>query len=267
MVSGGVGAIRHPFALPARDESICRGVPTPIDPQRLPGLKKALAEFGEQDRASQKQLAELYGVAPSRFSTLTKTRFPDFPDGEKHSDKTLWYPARAAVASMIRYMEDTARGKAVQAKRHSAVMGRVEETRAEVAAAEPEVQPLTAAELDRLASAQTRIWRLKKEQGMYVLASEVQRIARGVNAMLTREVMNLVNELDPNGELKPLDRQRLTNKCREIVLKMHDLLGRFLEDDDDAGRTGGAAIARTGSAGNLRRRGSGQREGDMVGAA
>ncbi len=239
-------------------------MPTPIDPLRLPGLKKALAEFSDGDRASQRQLADLYGVAPSRFTTLVKTRFPDFPPAERRDDKTHWYEARPAVTSMIRYMEDSARGKAAQASRHSAVMGRVQETRAEAASAEPEVQPLTATELDRLASAQTRIWRLKKEQGLYVLATEVQRIARGVNAMLTREVMNLVNELDPNGEMRPLERQRLTAKCREVVLKMHDLLGRYLEDDEDAGRTGGASVARGGSTGNnLRRRTRGS-AGDMA---
>jgi hypothetical protein len=242
-------------------------VPTPIDPQRLPGLKKALASFEDSDRASHRQLAELYGVAPSRFTSLIKSRFPDFPVAERRDDKTHWYAARAAVQSMIRYMEDSARGKQAQAQRHTAVMTGVAEAREDAAAAPVEVQPLTATELDRMASAQLKTWRLKKEQGLYVLASEVQRIARGLNSMLTREVMNLVNELDPNGEMKPLARQRLTNRCREMVLKMHDMLGRYLEDEDDVRSASGIAVLGSGSTGNLRRRSNGRRSDDLAGAA
>ena len=170
-------------------------MPTPIDPKRLPGLKAALDGFGDDDRASQRQLADLYGVANSRFSTLTKTRFPDFPPAERHDDKTFWYPARAAIASMIAYMENTGAAKKAAARRHSEIMGRVAGTAAATpvpVAAQAEPQPLSASELDRLASAQTRMWKLKKDQGFYTLTSEVRRIARGVNSMLTREIMNIL---------------------------------------------------------------------------
>jgi hypothetical protein len=240
-------------------------VPTPIDPHRLPGLKAALARFGEDEKASQQQLADLYGVTSSRFVTLSKKRFPDFPAAERHEDRTHWFPARAAVASMVQYMEDQARGKTRRARRAAEVVSQVQEERAEAAAAPPQIEPLSPAELDRLASAQTRIWKLRKEQGLYVLAVDVQRIARGLNTMLTREVMGMVSEIDPNGEMSPRQREVVKSKCRDIVLKMHDIVGRFLEGDD-AGRTGGIVVAGGGSSGGLQRRRSGGRGADMAAA-
>lgn len=250
-------------------------MPTPIDPKRLPSLKNALAACGESDWWPQRQLAELYGVANSRMTTLIKTRFPDFPKADRHDDKTHWYPARAAIGSMIAYMEKNTAADLAKARRHSAIMGRVassSESTPEVSdpvvklPATPEPQPLTASELDRLASAQTRIWKLRKDQGLYTLTSEVHRIARGVNALITREVMNMTNIIDPNGELPPLKRQALTNKCRDIVLKMHDAMGSFLEDPDD-GRASGTYVARDGASGDNRRRRVRGREGDMGTAA
>lgn len=237
-------------------------MPTPIDPKRLPGLKKAMADVGEGERWSQRQLADLYGVTNSRFTTLIKLRFTDFPVAERRNDKTHWYEAKPAIGSMIRYMEDQARGKQAQARRHSAVMGRVEEAKEEA-----EVAPLTASELDRLASAQTKLFRLRKEMGLYTLTAEVQQIARGLNTMLNREVMNIVNEMDPNGELTPAQRDRIKHRSREIVIKMHDLLGRFLEDEENAGRSAGVTIARGGPGGALPRRRSSAGKGDMGAAA
>lgn len=250
-------------------------MPTPIDPKRLPALKAAHAACGNEDWWSQRQLAELYGVANSRMTTLIKTRFPAFPAAQRRDDKTHWYPACAAIASMIMYMEKNSAAQLAAARRHTAVMtgeaaspDTSDKSGHPPAPAEPvEQPPLTAGELDRLASAQTRVWKLRKDQGMYTLTSEVHRIARGVNAMITREVMNIVNVIDPNGELDPLKRQRLTNKCRDIVLKMHDELGSFLEEPDDVRRAPGAFIAGTGADGDPQRRRRRTGTGDMGEAA
>jgi hypothetical protein len=239
-------------------------MPTPIDPKRLPRLKKAQADVPDGERWSQKQLAELYGVANSRFTTLVHERFPGFPPHERRDDKTHWYEAKPAIASMIQYMEDQARGKQAQARRHSAVMGRVEEA-VEQEDAGPD--PLTAAELDRLASAQTKLFRLRKEMGLYTLTSEVQEISRGLFTMLNREIMNIVNEIDPNGEMTPKQRERVKHRSREIVLKLHDGIGRFLEDEDDAGRAPGITVARGGPGGAVPRRRARPDKGSVASAA
>ena len=239
-------------------------MPTPIDPKRLPGLKKARGEFEDDAWASQKQLAEIYGVTNARMTTLIKNRFPDFPEPQRHEDKTHWYPARAAITSMIAYMENAGRAKQAAARRHSAVMGRVTAAKEEAAADEQnQPPPLTAGDLDRLASAQTKIWKLKRDQGLYTLTSEVKRIARGVNSMLTREVTNLVYVIDPNGDLPPGKREAVIRKCRDIVLKMHDMLGEFLEENEDAGRAPGAAVARAGADIDHQRRRSGRRNQNL----
>jgi len=207
-------------------------MPTPIPSERLPGLKAALDQFGEGETASQQQLAEIYGVTNARMSTLIKERFVGFPPvAERREDKTNHFPARAAIAVMIRYIEDAKRGKKARKARQGAVMQEVA-TAKEAAADQPE--PLTAAELDRLASAQTKLFRLAREKGMYTPTADVTRMVRDTNALFTRELMNLANEIDPNGELPAAQRKRLVDKSRQIIAKMHDAVAAYLKGDDDA---------------------------------
>jgi len=240
-------------------------VPTPIDPKRLPGLKKALADYGEDEWVPQQQLADLYGVANSRFTTLAKQRFPDFPAFERRGDKTHWFPARAAIKSMIQYMQDQARGKQSQAKRHSQVMSGVKEVQDEAAAAAIEETPLTATEIDRLITAQTKQFRLDQMRGMYVLRAEVERDSRAVLSLLSREVMNIINVLDPNGELPAEMRKRITDKSREVLSKMADGLAAHLREDDVAppNASGNGAMADR----HFERRRSGRGPQSVAGAA
>lgn len=249
-------------------------MPTPIDPTRLPGLRKALEQFEEGDWGSQQQLAEIYGVTNARMTTLIKKRFPEFPAHERREDKTHWYPMRPAITSMIAYMTNTSAAKQAQARRHSEIMGRVvDKTEAETpsapAAAEaaPPVTVLSATELDRLLSAQTKAWKLKKDMGLYVLASEVQKVARDVNAMLAREIMNLVNTIDPNGQLPAMQRKKLQDRCRDMTVKMHDALGNYLGVDYDAERNAGITGARAGTDLDNNRRRPRKRAGDVGAAA
>jgi hypothetical protein len=246
-------------------------MPTPIDPTRLPGLRKALEHYDDTDWGSQQQLAELYGVTNARMTTLIKKRFPDFPTHERRDDKTHWYPMKPAIQSMIAYMTNASAAKQAQARRHSTIMGRVvEETQAAApsteTAAAPPVTVLSATELDRLLSAQTKAWKLKKDMGLYVLAAEVQKVARDVNAMLAREIMNLVNTIDPNGQLPAMQRKKLQDRCRDMTVKMHDALGDYLGVDYDAERNAGATSARAGTDLNNQRRRP-RKRADDVGAA
>jgi len=211
-----------------------RGMPTPTPAGRLPALKAAHDSYGADDWASQKDLAELYGVAPSRLSTLVRTRFKGFPAPEKRGDKTHWYPARAAIVAMIEYIEGNANERQAQARRHTEVMTGVSPARdqaeQEAAAAEP---PLSAAEIDRLVSAQSRLWKLQKDQGLYVLADDVRRRTRAANALFVRSIMSMPSRLDPNGALPPQMREALEKECRRIVVDLRDEMAEMLSADDE----------------------------------
>jgi hypothetical protein len=229
-------------------------VPTPIDPKRLPGLKKALEGYSDGDWLAQRQLAELYGVSNARMTTLIKSRFPDFPAHERRDDKTHWYPARASIASMIAYMENSSAEKQAQARRHTAVMSGVAAVREEVAAVEPAAPPaLSAGELDRLASAQTRLWKLQREQGMFVPRDHVVQTVRGGMAIITRNMMGLESTIDPNGELPPDVRARIARRARDLLMKLNEQLAAYLEDDHDEPPSA-AARARAGADPDRRRR-------------
>jgi hypothetical protein len=211
-------------------------MPTPIDPKRLPALKAALEQFGEDDTIQHKDLATLYGVTPARLTTLIKNRFENFPPADRHGDKTHWYPARAAIIVIIAYLEGSGKAKRAAAARAQVVMGRATEAAAGAEPEEEELPPMGPVELDRMASAATRIWRLQVEQRKYVLASEVRHEVRAMLAVVKREVSGLPSVVDPNGELPPLMRARLEARCREAQNKIYEQLTGLLADegDDDA---------------------------------
>lgn len=209
-------------------------MPTPTDPKRLPRLKAALKRFGDDDRISHKDAAKLYGVAPARFTTLIKARFPEFPAAERHEDKTHWYAARAAAQSMIAYCQGAgAKAQAANA-RANVILNRVAE---DVAAApppppEPVVMPMSAAEIDRMASAETRIWRLAKEKGQYVPRADVEALAQRFLSALPRGIMQFPSRVDPNGTLPPNIRKSLERSCRDLTLELHEILADFVKSDE-----------------------------------
>lgn len=214
-------------------------MPTPIDPKRLPALKAALEQFGADDTIQHKDLATLYGVTPARLTTLIKHRFENFPPADRHGDKTHWYPARAAIMVMIAYLEGSGKKKRAAAARAAAVMGRATEAAESAAAEEEELPPMGPVELDRMASAATRIWRLDIEKKKYVLVALVRHEIRGMLSIVKREVSGLPSVIDPNGELPPLMRQRLEARSRLALTKIYDGLSALLtdsagDDDDDA---------------------------------
>lgn len=232
-------------------------MPTPIDPARLPGLKQAFAAHKDDDWLSQQQLADIYGVSPARLSTLIKSRFETFPPFERRDDKTHWYPARAAIRAMIAYLESTSDQKLAQAARHSAIMSGVVATKevatAEAAAPAPVAPPpMSATELDKLASAQTKIWRLAQEQGRYIERAKVEAITRAVLQIITREITNLPTTMDPNGELPITQKAALAKRARSIVIKANTAMAELL-GEEDAGSDGGSTGTGTGTRRNLRR--------------
>lgn len=225
-------------------------MPTPIDPKRLPRLKAALKKFGPEDMAPQQALAEIYGVSNARFTTLARERFEGFPEPERRGDKTHWFPAARAIEAMIAYTEGRGASKAAAASKAAEIMHNVKAaeesapTRAAPAAAPAAAAPPTEkerpvlgpAELDRLANAALRTFRLAQEKKQFVRADQVRSIVRTMFSEIQRSVSSIPMEIDPNGELPPLMRGRLEQSCNAILDRIYTKIGETidLEEQRDA---------------------------------
>jgi hypothetical protein len=204
-------------------------MPTPIDPKRLPQLKAALKSFGPGEKAPQQELAKIYGVSNARLTTLIHERFENFPPPERHEDKTHWYEAARAIESMIAYHTGRGARKRAAAKRVAAVLG---EASAEAGQAKAEVDddpPMTPAEIDKLASAATRTFRLEQEKRNFIRIEIARGYVRSLFNTVQRGVSSLPLEVDPNGELPVLARARLEAAVRDSMVRIHasvrDLIG------------------------------------------
>lgn len=213
-------------------------MPTPIDPKRLPTLRAAVKKFKPGEKVPQQQLAKIYGVTNARFTTLVHQRFDDFPPPERHGDKTHWYEAIPALNAMIAYMTSNTRRKRAAADRAAEILGDAP-TRAEPAgepapSAPAESQPLSPAELDRLASAETRTFRLQQEKRQFVRADVARGIIRSLFTTVQRSVSALALEIDPNGELPPMHRARLEAAVRDSMVKIHASVKSLVDEPDAA---------------------------------
>lgn len=210
-------------------------MPTPVDPKRLPRLKAALKRFKPGEKIAQKGLADIYGVTNARWTALAHERFEGLPPPERHGDKTHWYEARPAIEAMIRYCEGAGATKRAAAARTAAVLG---DARAEAAAAEPDGKTVefTPAEVDRLASAQTRTFRLQQEKKQFVPVGSHQHVVRRIFITVQRAISAFPTEADPNGDLPPMIRQRLEQAARDALTRLHGEVGEVLTLEDDAAR-------------------------------
>lgn len=205
-------------------------MPTPIDPKRLPTLRAARKRFKAGEKIPQKDLAAIYGVTNARFTTLAHERFENFPPAERHEDRTHWYEAIPAIDSMISYMTGRGTKKRAAAVRAAQILG---DSKDEAATAKPpaEESPLpTPADIDKLASAATRTFRLEQEKRQFVRADVARGFIRSLFNTVQRRVTGLPMEIDPNGELPPLMRQRLDQAVREAMVGIHQSVGALVDD-------------------------------------
>ena len=211
-------------------------MPTPIDPKKLPRLRAQLKRFKKGEKLPQQELAKIYGVTNARLTTLIKQRFADFPDPERHGDKTHWYEVRPAIESMIAYLEGrTKKAKAAGLRTARILAGpgaavEPDEAPATAAAAAPEKVLPTPADLDKLASASTRVFRLEQEKGEFVRVAQVRAEFRDLFTIMQRHLTGLAAEIDPNGELPPLTRERLEQAVRAAQVKLHTKIAHHLGD-------------------------------------
>jgi hypothetical protein len=204
-------------------------MPTPIDPKRLPTLRAALKRFKPGEKVPQQNLAKIYGVTNARFTTLAKQRFENFPPAERHEDKTHWYEAVPAIQSMIAYLTNAGAKKRASARRAAAILGEASEE-AQTTPEPQELPPPTPAELDKLASAETRTFRLEQEKKQFVRADVARAFIRDLFNAVQRQVGGLATEIDPNGELPPEHRQRLESSVRFAMVKIHETVKAIVDD-------------------------------------
>lgn len=216
-------------------------MPTPIDPKRLPRLKAARKRVKDGEQLPQQELAKIYGVTNARFTTLAHDRFEGMPAPERRGDKTHWYDAAKALDAMIAYCQGQSKRKAAAAVRVARIL---DDVQAEVPSnskgrraksapdddPEPEYMP-TPADLDRIAKAELTTFRLEREKGEFVPVYQVRHTVRGIFSIVQRSFSSLAPEIDPHGELPPLQRARLESALKEAQLKLHEGVREFLAAD------------------------------------
>jgi hypothetical protein len=172
-------------------------------------------------------------VSNARITSLIHERFENFPKPERHGDKTHWYEAVPALQSMIGYLTANTARKHASAARAAAVLN---DARAEAPATpEPKEGPAwTPTEIDKLASAATRLFRLEQEKKQFVRADIARHFIRTLFQTVNRHVSALPLEIDPNGELPPLQRQRLEQASRDAMLRIHASVSEIVETADAA---------------------------------
>lgn len=218
-------------------------MPTPIDPKRLPNLRRALKKVKDGDKLPQQELAKIFGVTNARFTTLAHNRFTNFPPAERHGDKTHWYDARKAIESMIAYVRGQSSRSRVSAQRVAKILGRpvpIDTGNGKAKPAgepevpeddpEPEYMP-TPADLDRLAKAETSVFRLEQEKGNFIPVYQVRHVIQGIVAIVSRTFSGLAPEIDPHGELPPPLRAKLEKAIKQSQLKLHDSVIEYLDAD------------------------------------
>lgn len=206
-------------------------MPTPIDPKRLPTLRAARKRFKPGERVPQKELAKIYGVSNARLTTLIKERFEDFGAAERHEDKTHWYEAVKAIDSMIAYHTGRGAKRRESAARVARVLGEAAAEVKETPPAKDDYPPPTPAELDKLASAETRTFRLEQEKRQFVRADVARSFIRDLFNTVQRQVSGLATAIDPNGELPPLHRQRLEQSVRDAMVRIHGSVKSLVDNE------------------------------------
>lgn len=214
-------------------------MPTPVDPTRLPRLKAALKKAKPGEKLPQKEIAQIYGVTNARFTTLAHERFENFPPAERRGDKTHWYELKPALESMIAYLTGQGETKRIAAARAASILdgtpapkvnGKAPAESQAIPAEPQEVLP-TPADLDRIAKSELTTFRLAREKGEFVPVYEVKHVVRGLFSIVQRSFSGLAPEIDPHGELPPLQRARLEKALKDAQLKLHGDVREYLESD------------------------------------
>ena len=217
-------------------------MPTPIDPKKLPRLRSQLKRFKDGDKLPPRELAKIYEVTNARFTTLVKERFPNFPPAERQGDKTHWYEVVPAIQSMIGYMEGKTRQSGRSAQIAASIMGKAPANdAAPEGTPKPTPEPAvevpqlpTAAELDKIASAATKVFRLEIEKREFVRVSAVRAEISDLFTLMQRFLSGLSSDVDPHGELPPKLREDFELAIRKAQLKLHKQVAHHLGVEDAA---------------------------------
>lgn len=201
------------------------------DPQRLVDLKAALKSAKATDMLSLGDCSIIWGVTKPRFVNKAK-EFSDFPDPVRDGNSHL-YEARAALKSMIGFIERHQQASLERAQRTGKLLGGM--------ATEESLLRHTPQELVVLNRLQTELAKREIEQGNYVPRAEVEQIAGQVFSEVSELLNQLSNRIDPHGKLEPAIRVMIDTMGSKRLLEIHTRLKGLLTDHADNGTNSGKA--------------------------
>lgn len=199
------------------------------DPHRRANIADALKKAKPNDMLSLEDLANIYGVTKGPFVTARKMMVgfpPPVPQGT-----AFIYNAKRALKAMLDYVtRHDAATEAVEKRKNALLAGT--SARRDAAAMNESIPVRDLAVLSRLA-AETE--ERERQQGAYIPAAEVARVAGDVFGELSEFMADLSNKVDPNGLLAP-DLRELIDRQGAIALSgFHKRMKTILTADALAG--------------------------------
>lgn len=214
------------------------------DPERLIDFKAKLKTAKKTDEAGLREFAAMWGVSKPRFVNK-RAEIADFPDPVRKQGNTDVYLLIPCLKAMIAHLERHKTAQVEKAVRQKKLTPR---------AAAENVESLPVADLVRLNTLAADVEQREREQGLYIPAADVERVAGFVFSSLSNLLSNLAKRIDPHGRLPAATRKLIDDEGHKQLLSLHAEIKRLVKPDADprrsrvaARKTGGARARRTRS--------------------
>jgi hypothetical protein len=218
---------------------LARQAPDPS--ARIAALKERRKQFVAskvKGPLNAEEMAAAIGMTWRQLKTYVEAD-PDFPCLLRGSEGSPYqFDAKKVFDHLIRFFESKLKERNDRNRRI-----------AEMAGFEPEMADtgLSLEELRQLDFLQTSNQRKKIEQRQYVPLAEFEGVIADVFTTIQSETLSMVGRLDPAGKWPALVREQVREEGRNLLVRIHDKLGKRLNPDavtTGRGRRGAQAARR-----------------------
>lgn len=199
--------------------------------ERITRLQNALRRAKAEDVLSNTELMHLYGVSSKGGFTNIRNQIDAFPEAQEGPRNSLLFPAKAAIEALLKHETREDEEEQERQARAAAILGVGQKG----GRRKKDAIVLPPSELLKLSRLRGEIEEREREQGKYIAASEVAATSARVYAILTDNLSNLEQRVDPNGLLPAETRALIGEMGRAAQLAIHAELSDMLGDDVDDG--------------------------------
>lgn len=198
--------------------------------ERVQDIQRASKRAKAGDQLSLAELALIWGVGKGAFVNV-RERMGGFPDPTPGPGNSLLYPAVDALKVMLEYETRADAAERERQTRAAAILG----MRGGRGRRKKDEVHLPPSELLKLSRLRAEIEQRERDQGLYVLRSEVENLFGDVFGVQSEWLGQLSLKCDPNGLWDPEVRAAVDEAGRECLLLIHAELSDMLPEDADSG--------------------------------